>query len=94
MCAQFDLTIREMKQNEWVLVSLFFYQEHAQNACQKVLACGHQCGGIANEEECLPCLHNCPPYHGKLKQDADDMCMICFTEALSAAPAIQVCVKH
>ena len=48
-----------------------------------------------NEEECLPCLHNCPPYQDKLKQDADDMCMICFTEALSAAPAIQVCVlKH
>jgi hypothetical protein len=59
-----------------------------------VLACGHQCGGIANEEECLPCLHNCPPYQGKLKQDADDMCMICFTEALSAAPAIQVCAQY
>lgn len=58
-----------------------------------MLACGHQCGGIVNEEECLPCLHNCPPYQDKLKQDADDMCMICFTEALSAAPAIQVCVK-
>ncbi|XP_062580615.1 E3 ubiquitin-protein ligase MYCBP2-like [Saccostrea cucullata] len=69
-------------------------QEHAKNACQKVLACGHQCGGIANEEECLPCLHNCPPYQDKLKQDADDMCMICFTEALSAAPAIQLKCKH
>lgn len=69
-------------------------QEHAQNACQRVLACGHQCGGIVNEEECLPCLHNCPPYQGKLKQDADDMCMICFTEALSAAPAIQLHCKH
>lgn len=22
------------------------------------------------------------------------MCMICFTEALSAAPAIQVCIQH
>nr|5O6C_A Chain A, E3 ubiquitin-protein ligase MYCBP2 [Homo sapiens] len=29
-----------------------------------------------------------------LKQDADDMCMICFTEALSAAPAIQLDCSH
>ncbi|KAK7473506.1 hypothetical protein BaRGS_00035259, partial [Batillaria attramentaria] len=29
-----------------------------------------------------------------LKQDADDMCMICFTEALSAAPAIQLKCGH
>ncbi|KAG8222416.1 hypothetical protein J437_LFUL004875 [Ladona fulva] len=29
-----------------------------------------------------------------LKQDADDMCMICFTEALSCAPAIQLKCGH
>lgn len=64
-------------------------QEHAHNACTKMHACGHLCSGIAGETECLPCLHGCS---GKpsLKQDADDMCMICFTEALSCAPAIQV----
>lgn len=45
---------------------------------------------MKNEEHCLPCLHGCDKSATTLKQDADDMCMICFTEALSAAPAIQV----
>lgn len=30
----------------------------------------------------------------KLTQDADDMCMICFVEALSCAPAIQLDCGH
>ena len=65
--------------------------------CEKTLPCGHQCGGVKGEEECLPCLHGCSPPVGadtsnwdKLKQDADDMCMICYTEGLSCAPSIQV----
>lgn len=45
---------------------------------------------MKNEDHCLPCLHGCDKNATSLKQDADDMCMICFTEALSAAPAIQV----
>uniref|UniRef100_A0ABM0LXG7 Probable E3 ubiquitin-protein ligase MYCBP2 n=1 Tax=Saccoglossus kowalevskii TaxID=10224 RepID=A0ABM0LXG7_SACKO len=65
-------------------------QEHAKHACIKTLPCGHQCGGIINEDKCLPCLHGCKTKDGiKLKQDGDDMCMVCFTEALSAAPAVQ-----
>ncbi len=64
-------------------------QEHAKNACTKTLSCSHACGGIQNEDPCLPCLHGCQGAES-LKQDADDMCMICFTEALAAAPAIQV----
>lgn len=65
-------------------------QEYAKLACSKTHPCGHPCGGVKNEETCLPCLHGCDKNTGCLKQDADDMCMICFTEALSAAPAIQV----
>ena len=53
------------------------------------------------EEECLPCLHGCKTKQEgdenevksklqELKQDADDMCMICYTENLSCAPFIQV----
>lgn len=68
-------------------------QEHAKNACSKMHACGHICGGVQNERTCLPCLHRCLP-GSDLKQDADDMCMICFTEALSAAPAIQLQCGH
>lgn len=65
-------------------------QEYAKLACSKTHPCGHPCGGVKNEDSCLPCLHGCDKNTGCLKQDADDMCMICFTEALSAAPAIQV----
>ncbi|XP_014287849.1 E3 ubiquitin-protein ligase MYCBP2 isoform X3 [Halyomorpha halys] len=68
-------------------------QEHSRNACSKVHPCGHMCGGIQGETECLPCLHGCSG-DTKLKQDADDMCMICFTEALSSAPAIQLKCGH
>ncbi|EPY82786.1 hypothetical protein CB1_000626007 [Camelus ferus] len=69
-------------------------QEYAKIACSKTHPCGHPCGGVKNEEHCLPCLHGCDKSATALKQDADDMCMICFTEALSAAPAIQNKINH
>ncbi|KAJ8253382.1 hypothetical protein GJAV_G00212310 [Gymnothorax javanicus] len=69
-------------------------QEYAKLACSKTHVCGHPCGGVKNEELCLPCLHGCDRSTACLKQDADDMCMICFTEALSAAPAIQLDCSH
>nr|XP_055071387.1 E3 ubiquitin-protein ligase MYCBP2 isoform X8 [Misgurnus anguillicaudatus] len=69
-------------------------QEYAKLACSKTHPCGHPCGGVKNEEMCLPCLHGCDKSAACLKQDADDMCMICFTEALSAAPAIQLDCSH
>lgn len=68
----------------------YILQQHATNACTKVHRCGHLCGGVRDEENCLPCLHGCSSTDASLKQDADDMCMICFTEALSGAPSIQV----
>eukprot|EP00731_Ephydatia_muelleri_P030823 Em0022g337a len=70
-------------------------QERAQNTCDKTLSCGHMCCGVKGEEKCLPCLHGCPSEAvGKLKQDADDMCMICYTEGLSCAPVIQLGCGH
>ncbi|XP_032297950.1 E3 ubiquitin-protein ligase MYCBP2 isoform X17 [Coturnix japonica] len=69
-------------------------QEYAKIACSKTHPCGHPCGGVKNEEHCLPCLHGCDKSATTLKQDADDMCMVCFTEALSAAPAIQLDCSH
>ena len=56
----------------------------------KTHGCGHLCGGVKEEDPCLPCLHHGSSTDTSLKQDADDMCMICFTEALACAPAIQV----
>ncbi|XP_055587703.1 E3 ubiquitin-protein ligase highwire isoform X4 [Uranotaenia lowii] len=77
-------------------------QEYAASACTKILPCGHLCGGIINEDKCLPCLQQkclsseskASGKEPKLTQDADDMCMICFTEALSSAPSIQLDCGH
>lgn len=64
------------------------------SACSRVLRCGHACGGVRGERACLPCLFGCgagaAAGGAPLRQDADDMCMICFTDPLQAAPAIQV----
>ena len=65
-------------------------QERAGMVCDKTLSCGHICCGVKGEEKCLPCLNGCSSGDPKLKQDADDMCMICYTEGLSCAPCIQV----
>lgn len=79
-------------------------QLHAANTCTKTKQCGHSCGGVVHETKCLPCLQtmcndrlmeNGEPIIGpKLTQDADDMCMVCFVEALSSAPAIQLDCGH
>uniref|UniRef100_A0A8C9U137 RCR-type E3 ubiquitin transferase n=1 Tax=Scleropages formosus TaxID=113540 RepID=A0A8C9U137_SCLFO len=69
-------------------------QEYAKLACRRTHPCGHPCGGVKDELSCLPCLHGCDKSTTCLKQDADDMCMVCFTEALSAAPAIQLDCTH
>ncbi|RXG67212.1 Transmembrane protein [Armadillidium vulgare] len=68
-------------------------QEYSREACTRTLDCSHVCGGIKGEMNCLPCLLGCSA-DATLKQDADDMCMICFSEALSAAPCLQLDCGH
>ncbi|XP_038216347.1 E3 ubiquitin-protein ligase highwire [Zerene cesonia] len=68
-------------------------QEHGREACARILPCGHICGGVRGERACLPCLFGCASAD-TLRQDADDMCMICFTDPLQAAPAIQLSCGH
>ncbi|XP_045784545.1 E3 ubiquitin-protein ligase MYCBP2 [Maniola jurtina] len=68
-------------------------QEHGREACSRVLGCGHPCGGVRGERSCLPCLFGCAGAES-LRQDADDMCMVCFTDPLQAAPAIQLSCGH
>ena len=74
---------------------------HCRNACTKTLRCGHLCAGIRDEPICLPCLHGCETETESetaagilLRQDVDDMCMICFSEALGAAPVILLQCGH
>ncbi|XP_053668136.1 E3 ubiquitin-protein ligase highwire [Anopheles marshallii] len=81
-------------------------QEYGAVSCTKVHPrCGHACGGIINEGQCLPCLvPNCQSegdsgqygasMQPRLTQDGEDMCMICFTETLGTAPSIQLRCGH
>ncbi|KAH7646731.1 e3 ubiquitin-protein ligase-like protein [Dermatophagoides farinae] len=66
-------------------------QRHVLQACTRTLNCGHFCCGIRDESPCLPCLNGCT---SDLKQDGDDMCMICFSESLFSAPCIQLVCYH
>eukprot|EP00753_Platysulcus_tardus_P003806 PLAT12492.32.p1 GENE.PLAT12492.32~~PLAT12492.32.p1 ORF type:complete len:3532 (+),score=1996.96 PLAT12492.32:1397-10597(+) len=63
-------------------------------ACTKRHLCGCVCGGIRDEESCLPCF-KCPAgAEARGGQDADDYCMICWTESLGAAPTILLECGH
>ena len=67
--------------------------------CQKKLRCEHDCGGVAYERRCLPCLEpEC-----RLKADGDkdnklpikdDLCNICFTSELGAEPSVKLACGH
>lgn len=74
-----------------MLLCLFFFYS-------KILNCGHFCGGILNEDKCLPCLQQkCQresAVEPRLTQDGDDMCMICFTDPLASAPSVQLACGH
>ncbi|EFO87594.1 CRE-RPM-1 protein [Caenorhabditis remanei] len=64
---------------------------YAKTACQVMHTCNHFCGGIRNEEDCLPCI-TCKK--SEATQDGDDVCVICFTERLGAAPCIKLGCGH
>uniref|UniRef100_A0A8R1DYZ2 RCR-type E3 ubiquitin transferase n=1 Tax=Caenorhabditis japonica TaxID=281687 RepID=A0A8R1DYZ2_CAEJA len=64
---------------------------YAKTACQTIHSCNHFCGGIRNETECLPCF-TCKK--SDTTQDGDDVCVICFTERLGAAPCIRLGCGH
>ena len=54
--------LRQSSPDQPVMDSLCSDKECVENsklACTKVHGCGHFCGGILNEEVCLPCLHGC-----------------------------------
>ncbi|KNC53818.1 uncharacterized protein AMSG_12273 [Thecamonas trahens ATCC 50062] len=66
--------------------------ERSEQVCVDVLECGHPCGGVRGEKEHLPCLvAGCDEAMTVAK---DDMCMICWTEPLEAAPAVKLGCGH
>jgi E3 ubiquitin-protein ligase MYCBP2 len=62
-------------------------------SCGKVHQCGHPCGGLSGEAECLPCLHSeCRP--DEEKTAIDDFCNICWVESIGQAPALKLKCGH
>jgi len=58
-------------------------------SCNKILRCGHYCGGIKSEETCLHCLHpQCAA------SQATSHCAICQVDRLEAAPCIELRCGH
>lgn len=55
--------------------------ERRESACSLVHDCEHDCGGVKDEREHLPCLHeDCKS--DEVTQDATDLCNICWVEEL------------
>lgn len=70
--------------------------DRAKLTCTRTHPCGHPCGGVRGEKQCLPCLRHCstalegPP----LTQDHEDLCVICWCDPLDAAPTIRLKCGH
>ncbi|KIH61005.1 hypothetical protein ANCDUO_08735 [Ancylostoma duodenale] len=65
---------------------------YSATACCRTLPCGHPCGGIAGEKQCLPCLICASEGMEQLKMVM--MCVVCFTDRLCAAPCVQLGCGH
>lgn len=65
-------------------------------SCQRMLPCGHPCGGVRGESTCLPCLYGCGGggEEDAMRPEAEDLCRICWTEELRAGPAVQLKCGH
>ncbi|KAL0046570.1 hypothetical protein WJX82_004073 [Trebouxia sp. C0006] len=70
--------------------------------CSRLLACGHWCGGVAGETDCLPCLHGCSNTHmhsgvtltsRAVTLNGQDACPMCW-EPLACGPAIILTCDH
>lgn len=65
--------------------------EKSKLSCKRYHPCGHPCGGILDEQQCLPCIQ-CES--STSEQCADDYCNICWVESLGSAPAIRLKCGH
>lgn len=57
-----------------------------QKTCDKILKCGHPCGGSVGEKECMPCLEeeciNKLPQNMQPKKNKSEFCTICYCTEL------------
>lgn len=66
--------------------------ERRSKSCQKTHECGHFCGGLRNEAECLPCLN--PDCIKDANQNSESFCNICWVEDLASAPSVKLTCGH
>lgn len=65
---------------------------NASIGCLKPLGCGHLCGGVLQEESCLPCMEpECAGLHGNTR---DDFCNVCWVADLGSAPCVLLGCGH
>ena len=68
-------------------------QEKGQRCCLMSKQCGHACFGTQGERSCVTCLDpTCQMKH--TVHSADDFCVICYTDALSDAPCLELDCGH
>lgn len=67
-------------------------RSRAAASCQRMLRCGHHCGGVRGESRssCPPCMNNECKDWAEGDADGDDYCAICWTEPLNAAPVVKL----
>ena len=68
-----------------------------ENACDKILPCGHLCCGFSNEKKCLPCLNSeCVHKNADLTfgQNEDSYCTICGYDRFGEKPCVQLDCHH
>eukprot|EP00759_Apiculatamorpha_spiralis_P047830 PhF_6_TR43353/c0_g1_i4/m.66414 len=69
----------------------------ARIACNRILGCGHRCGGVMMEP-CPPCLNTqCidkRPPNSLVRQTNEDFCMICYIETLEVSPCVLLQCGH
>ena len=65
--------------------------------CDKKLLCGHECKGVKDERQCLPCLDkDCVKAAGSLSviSSGDELCSICFTSELNNEACSKLSCGH
>lgn len=73
-------------------------QKQVMKCCDKILKCGHSCGGIRDEEQCLICLE--PECIAKMDEtnkpsiNKDDYCAICYSTGMGQSPCVQLDCGH
>lgn len=85
--------------------SLSCAEKERRGCGRRHIECGHWCGGVHGETQCLPCLNSecrkrrmVSSSSGSSTQqalpDAEEWCSICWTESIGSAPSVRLDCGH